>query len=64
MAPKLKLKHQPDSNGQFNSFSGKFGLKSAPEPVPALFFVGVGLRAGLPIPLMLPFTNLCYPKFP
>jgi hypothetical protein len=64
MAPKLKFKHQPDTNGQFNSFSGKFGAACGAKPIPAPVYARVGLKTDLPIPLMFPFTNLCYPKFP
>ncbi|MEJ2220314.1 MAG: hypothetical protein P8X80_05815 [Desulfobacterales bacterium] len=64
MAPRLKFKHQPDSTGRFNSFSGKFGVAYGAKPIPARVYGRVGLKAGLPTPLMFPFTNLCYPKFP
>jgi hypothetical protein len=64
MAAKLKFKHQPDSNGQFNSLSGKFGVACGAKSLPAPVYARVGLRADLPTPLMFPFTNLCYPTFP
>jgi hypothetical protein len=64
MALKFKIKHQPDSNGQFNLFSGKFGATYGAKPIPAPVDARVGLRADLPTPLMFPFTNLCCPKFP
>ena len=64
MAPKLKFKLQPDTNGQFNSFSGKFGAVRSAKPICAPVYARVGLKADLPIPLMFPFTDLCYPKFP
>jgi hypothetical protein len=64
MAPKLKFKHQPDSNGQFNSFSGKFGVACGAKPIPTPAYARVGLRAILPTPLMFPFIKWCYPEFP
>ena len=64
MVPKLKFKHQPDSNGQFNSFSGKFGVACSAKPIPTPVYVRVDLRAGLPTPPMFLFVNLCFPKFP
>jgi hypothetical protein len=63
MAPKLKFKRQPDSNSRLNSFSGKFGVVCGAKSITAPVYAGVGLKADLPTPLMLPFTNLCYPKF-
>ena len=63
MARKIKFKHQPDSNSQFNSFSGKFGLACGAKQMLSPAYARVRLRADLPTPLMIPFTNLCYPEF-
>jgi hypothetical protein len=64
MAPVFKVKHQPDSNGRFNSFSGKFGVAHGAKAMPAPAFARVGALAAMPIPPMFLFSDLYCPMAP